>query len=84
MNDFNNDQSLNNISRDMHKNYNGILLSDNEVKILNNYGFNINNYNNIKDLIFDLEESLNNSPNEELENVLDNLSEFDYYHNTNK
>ena len=44
---------LNNVSRDMHKNYNGIYLTDNEVNILKSNGFDINKYSNIKELMFD-------------------------------
>ena len=35
--------------------------------------------------MFDLDEYLNMEPdNQELENILEELSEFDYYHNVNK
>lgn len=72
------------VSKDMHKNYNGIYLTDNEVAILNSNGINIGNYTSLKELMFDIEDILNDTPNDELENVLVNLSEFNYYHNTNK
>ena len=66
---------------------NGIYLSDNQIEILKQYGFSYQNYLNIKSLIFDIEEYINQNYDQELddlENVLNNLSEFDYYHNTNK
>ena len=63
---------------------NGIYLSDNQISILNQYGFNYQKYSNIKSLIFDIDEYLNETYEEDLENVLETLSEFDYYHNTNK
>ena len=75
---------LNNISFEMHKNYNGIYLTDSQVDILKNYGFDINKYNSIKDLMFDLEESLTYDDNDELEIILEEISEFNYYNNTNK
>ncbi len=75
---------LNNVSRDMHKNYNGIYLTDNEVNILKSNGFDINKYSNIKELMFDLEEELEESDNDELDMVLSSIAEFNYYHNTNK
>ncbi|MBR1376430.1 MAG: hypothetical protein IJ565_01255 [Bacilli bacterium] len=75
---------LNKVSRDMHKNYNGIYLTDAEVSILKSNGFDINKYSSIKDLMFDLEDSLELEENEELEMILVNISEFNYYHNTNK
>ena len=72
------------ISRDMHKNYNGIYLTDFQVSTLQKYGFSINKYRDIKMLMYDLENELTFSENPELESILDELSEFDYYHNTNK
>ena len=63
---------------------NGIYLSDNQISILNQYGFNYEKYSNIKSLIFDIDEYLNENYEEELESILDSLSEFNYYHNTNK
>ena len=75
---------LNIVKRDFHKNYNGIYLNDSEVSILKQNGFDINKYNSIKDLMFDLEEALEEDENTELENVLDSIAEFNYYHNTNK
>lgn len=79
------DNVVSNIKYDMHKSYNGILLTDSEISILKQYGFNINNYNNVGSLIFDLENYLNEEDGiEELEQVLESISEFNYYHNTNK
>ncbi len=75
---------LNNVSRDMHKNYNGIYLTDSEVNILKINGFDINKYSNIKELMFDLEEEIEESDNDELDMVLSSIAEFNYYHNTNK
>ncbi len=75
---------LNNVSRDMHKNYNGIYLTDSEVNILKINGFDINKYSNIKELMFDLEEEIEESDNDELDMILSSIAEFNYYHNTNK
>ena len=55
---------LNNVSRDMHKNYNGIYLTDSEVNILKNNGFDVNKYSNVKELMFDLEEALEENEND--------------------
>lgn len=77
-------EELNKVSRDMHKNYNGIYLTDNQVNILKNNGFNINKYNSIKELMFDLEDALTEDDNEELDIILNEIAEFNYYHNTNK
>lgn len=70
---------------DFLKEYNnGILLNDNEVTILKRYDINPNNYNNIKLLMFDIEVLLNDVVDDELEFVLENLSERNYYINTKK
>lgn len=70
------------------KNYgNDIYLSDSQISVLKQYGFKYEQYSNLKSLIFDIEEYLNENYTEELEeleNVANSLSEFNYYHNTNK
>ena len=68
----------------MHKNYNGIYLTDAEYNALKNNGFDASKYSSIKALMFDLEEAIEDSENEELEMILDSIAEFNYYHNTNK
>lgn len=72
----------------LHHNYgNDIYLTDKEKDIIEKYGFNINNYLNIEELLFDLDEYINNNYDLELndlEEVVSNLSEFNYYQNTNK
>lgn len=74
----------NNLRKDYGK---GIYLSSEEYKILERYHFLIQNYSNIKSLIFDIEEYLNENYEvelEDLEMVADNLKELDYYQNTNQ
>lgn len=72
-------------STDNYIMYNGMYLSSNQISILNNNGFDYKKYKNIKELMFDIDEYLYNEPdNIELEKVLEELSEYDYYHNTNK
>ena len=63
---------------------NGIYLSDPQIEILKQYGFNYETYPNAKSLIFDIEEYLNENYEEELETVVESLAEFNYYNNTNK
>ena len=65
--------------------YNGMYLSYNQISVLNSNGLDYKKYKNIKELMFDIDEYLYNEPdNIELEKVLEELSEYDYYHNTNK
>lgn len=68
------------------KKHNNIYISDEQVNILENYDINVDSYKNINDLIYDIEEYLNDSyePLEDLEWVSETLSEYNYYNNTNK
>lgn len=71
----------------IRKCYNNIYLSDSDVEILKKYNFDINNYSNIERLIFDIEEYLDSNYDlelDDLEKISINLSEFNYYQNTNK
>ena len=63
---------------------NGIYLSDNEVDILNKYNIDYKKYSSISNLIFDIEEILNEEVYDDLEEISKKLSEFNYYNNTNK
>ena len=83
--EYNVDDLVKDIRVDMHNNYNGIYLTNKQVEVLKQNGFNYEKYQNIKELIFDLDKYLNEDPdNVELENILEDLTEFDYYHNVNK
>lgn len=83
--EYNVDDLVKEIGMDTHILYNGIYLSKSQINILESNGFDYKKYGNIKELMFDLDEYLNNNPdNIELENVLSELSEFDYYYNVNK
>lgn len=68
------------------KNHNNIYISDEQIEILNKYNINIENYKTISELIYDIEECLNDSYTEldDLEWVSQTLSEYNYYNNTNK
>ncbi len=74
-------EELKKIKFSFHKNYRGIYLTDEEVKILLSYGFDIKKYKNIKDLMFDIETFLEDNDSEELEIILENISEFNFYNN---
>lgn len=70
---------------DFFKNYgNNILLNTKEYNILKKYNIDPNKYNNTKSLIFDIEKILEDENIEELDQVLIDISERDYYSNTNK
>ena len=64
---------------------NDIYISQKQINILEKYGININDYKTVNELIYYIEEYLNNSePLEDLEWVSESLSEYNYYTNTNK
>ena len=66
--------------------YNNIYISEKQKEVLDKYGLNIEKYNSINELIFDIEEYLNESYVEldDLEWVSQTISEYNYYNNTNK
>lgn len=72
--------------RSLKQRKNGIYLSNEQINILEKYNINYLNYNNINELIFYIEDYLNNSymELEDLESVSEALSNFNYYNNTNK
>ena len=63
-----------------------IYISQKQIDILKKYDIQVEKYKSIKELIFTIEEMLNNSNDElnDLEWVSSMLSEYNYYQNTNK
>ena len=60
---------------------NKMYLSNNEIKTLEKYNVNYNNYDSLSSLIFDLYEI---EGDDDLEQLAIELSEFNYYNNQNK
>lgn len=76
-----------NVSRDFLKDVgNGIYLTDKEINILKSYKIDYQNCKDVKELVFKIEDYLNDSDLDliDLENLSDRLSEYQYYNNTNK
>ena len=65
-------------------NGNGILLTKYELEVLSRYDINPKNYPSIKELIFDIEDILEEAYDEELEDILIKLDEIHYYKDVNK
>lgn len=63
---------------------NGLMLSDNDIEILKRYDIDYMKYNNIKSLLFEIEEILDDEEIEELEELSNKLAEISYYNYTNK
>ena len=80
------------IEEDLHSNFhnrygNDIYLTDKEKEVLERYDFDVNKYVDISSLIFDISEYLDDNLDlelDDLESVVTSLSEFNYYHNTDK
>lgn len=63
----------------------GILLSKGDIEILERYGFDFRNYSSIKNLLIDLDSYCNdNLIDEDLEDVINKISEMYYYNCVNK
>ena len=64
---------------------NDIYLSDNDINILKRNDILYDSFSSMKDLMFYIEELVNdNDSSEELEDLLIKLSEYNYYFRTNK
>ena len=74
------------LHKNLHKVYGNIYINDNDIEILKKYDFDINNYTDVKRLIMDISDYLDDNFDmdlDDLENVVTSLSEFNYYHNNN-
>lgn len=67
-----------------YKQIGNLLLTDYQLDILDKNGIDLARFNSNHELIYYLESLLNNSSNEELENVSEELAEMYYYNNINK
>lgn len=63
---------------------NNMLLSDFQVTILKKTGFNYQNYSSVRNLLFDIEDYLAETFDEELDLVSSQLAELIYYTDTKK
>ena len=59
-----------------------LYLTNKEIEVLDRY--NIDYHTSIEELMFNLDEILNENDYEDLEDVSNSIAEFNYYHNTNK
>ena len=68
----------------LNRRENGLLLSDYQVAVLNRNGIDYKTYNNVRELLFEIENYLDDDFDEELDLVSSQLSEFIYYNDTKK
>lgn len=68
------------------QNINGMMLTNHEIEILDRYKIPYKKCNNLKEIIFEIEEIIEDMDivDEELDYISSTISERDYYQNTNK
>lgn len=65
-------------------NQKGIILTNKEIDVLKRYEIDYEKYTSVSELLYDIDEILSYTDDEELEVVSENISERNYYLNTNK
>lgn len=82
------ENQINNVDFDYYMKQNlenGLILSQEEIDILEKYQINYRGISTVKQLIFEIEECLDEvNECDDLEWLSQNISEQDYYQNTNK
>ena len=68
----------------MKRRENGFMLSDNDINILERNNIDYLKYNNLMELLFQIEEVLEENDDDELEELSIKLGEYNYYNYTNK
>ena len=68
----------------LRKRENNMLLSDYQISVLNRNGINYNKFSNIRELLFEIENCLDEEYDDELDIVSSQLSEYIYYNETKK
>ena len=72
-------------SKYMHKEIKkGIFLSEYQIEVLNRYHINPYECGSINDLMYMIDEVLDECDEEELDSIYREISEFNYYSNVNK
>ena len=75
------DMNFNNF---MKKTSNGLMLTDEQIDILERNNIHYERVSSLSELIYEIEESLYEVENDELDLLSKELSERNYYENTNK
>lgn len=69
----------------IHEVKKNIYLSESDIKVLKKYNINYQEFSNMKELMFFIEDILDNEDvNDDLEELSIKLSEYNYYFYTNK
>ncbi len=88
MKEYNVDELVNSLdfeSNSLNDCGNGLFLTNFEIQVLDKYKINYKDRNNLKEILFLIEDILNDDNDyEELENISKSIAERDYYLNSNK
>lgn len=84
--DYNLDEIIEeiNFEKNMYKKINNMLLTENQIEVLNRYNIDYNRCTSMSELLYYIDECLNETDAEDLEKVSLEISEINYYMNTNK
>lgn len=69
-------------SLNLNKINDNLYLTNKQIEVLDRY--DIDYHTSIEELMFNLDEILNENDYEDLEEVSNSIAEFNYYHNTKK
>ena len=78
------DEIMGNEKSFLKRRSNGLMLSDNDIEILERNGLNYLEYSNLESLIFAISLLLDEEENDELDKLNSKLGEYNYYNYTNK
>lgn len=70
--------------KNMHKKINNMLLTEHQIEVLKRYGIDYNKCMNMSELLYYIDECLDEEDSEELEMIESEIAEINYYMNTNK
>ena len=78
------DNILEESEKNMHKQINNLYLTQKQIDVLDRYNIDYNKCTSMNELLYYIDEVLNEEDNEELEKVSLEIAETNYYMNTNK
>lgn len=70
--------------KNMHQKVNNLLLTQNQIEILERYNIEYKKCTSMNELLYYIDEYLNEEESDELEKVSLEIAETNYYMNTNK
>lgn len=78
------DMDFNNPKKFLKTQKNKLLLTDEQIEIMDRYKINWQSCSSYKEIVFNIEEYLSEDESEELERISEALQELSYYYETKK